>query len=228
MQQRFHRIEVGGANCYLIRTNNDDFVMVDTGISTQRARLLLELKKAGCRPGILKLILLTHGDPDHAGNCAFLREKYCAKTAIHRDDAGMVETGNTYWNRKGRPDRISRVFAILITLLGKLNRANQFETFTPDLLLEDGQDLAEFGWKARVLHLPGHSKGSVGILMADGDLICGDLIYNFGQPASLFIDDLAAYRASLDKLRGLAIKIVYPGHGWPFPMERFLKQLGAM
>jgi glyoxylase-like metal-dependent hydrolase (beta-lactamase superfamily II) len=226
MHQIIHRIKVGSANCYLIRTNDDHFILVDTSISTLRARLLLELKKAGCRPGNLKLILLTHGDPDHAGNCAFLREKYRAESAIHRDDVGMVKTGNTAWNRKVRPDRISKIFAILITLLGKLNRDNQFETFTPNLLLEDGQDLNEYGWKARVLHLPGHSKGSVGILTIGGDLICGDLIYNFGRPASYFIDDLAAYRASLEKLKGLAIKIVYPGHGWPFPWNDFLNSLG--
>lgn len=221
MHQIIHKIEVGGTNCYLIRTGDDDYILVDTGLSTRRDRLLIELKKAGCRPGNLKLILLTHGDPDHADNCAFLREKYGARTAIHREDAGMVETGNASWNRKVRPDRISRIFAILITLLGKLNRTSQFDTFTPDLLLEDGQDLAEYGWKARILHLPGHSKGSIGILTSGGDLICGDLIYNFGRPASLYIDDLAAYRTSLDKLKSIEIKIVYPGHGRPFPMDRF-------
>jgi glyoxylase-like metal-dependent hydrolase (beta-lactamase superfamily II) len=36
------------------------------------------------------------------------------------------------------------------------------------------------------------------------------------------MDDLAAAKASVEKLRGLEIHTVYPGHGKPFPMELFL------
>ena len=38
------------------------------------------------------------------------------------------------------------------------------------------------------------------------------------------MDDLSAANASVEKLKNLRIKTVYPGHGKPFPMEQFMKQ----
>ena len=40
------------------------------------------------------------------------------------------------------------------------------------------------------------------------------------------MDDSAAAKASVEKLRGLPINTVYPGHGKPFPMGRFLESKG--
>ena len=74
---------IGDVNCYLLKTKDEGFVLVDTGLSNSRKQLLLDLEKAGCRSDNLKLIILTHGDLDHVGNAAFLRQKYAAKIAIH-------------------------------------------------------------------------------------------------------------------------------------------------
>ena len=38
-------------------------------------------ENAGCKPGDLKLVIITHGDLDHTGNCAFLQNKY--RTRMH-------------------------------------------------------------------------------------------------------------------------------------------------
>jgi len=38
------------------------------------------------------------------------------------------------------------------------------------------------------------------------------------------MDDLSAANASVEKLKKLRVKTVYPGHGKPFPMEQFMKQ----
>lgn len=70
------------------------FVLIDTGVAFKRAALEKELASAGCRVGDLKLIVLTHGDSDHADNCVYLRKRYGAEIAMHRDDAGMVERGD--------------------------------------------------------------------------------------------------------------------------------------
>jgi hydroxyacylglutathione hydrolase len=101
--------------------------------------------------------------------------------------------------------------------------------------IEEGFDLSEYGFNAQVLHLPGHSKGSIGILttgdftihasVAGPALFCGDLLYNlFGKPGCLYIDDLTDFKASIEKLRSLEVRTVYPGHGKPFRMEQFLKK----
>jgi len=104
-----------------------------------------------------------------------------------------------------------------------LFRFGKKERFKPDLYIDEGYDLSEYGLDAKVLHIPGHSKGSIGILTG-GDLFCGDLFENKDKPVlSSIMDDLSAANASVEKLKKLRIKTVYPGHGKPFSMEHFMK-----
>ena len=66
-------------NCYLVRTDKG-YILIDTGMSNQRSAIEQELEQAGCKPGTLKLIILTHGDSDHCGNAAFaLRVQHFAQ-----------------------------------------------------------------------------------------------------------------------------------------------------
>ena len=209
--------KLGTVNCYLIETDNS-YILVDTGCSNKRIELEKELERAGCKPDNLKLIILTHGDFDHTSNAAYLREKFGAKIAIHHDDSGMVKGGDMFWNRrKGN--------ILLGTIARILFRFGKMEQFKPDLYIDEKFDLSEYGFDAKVLHIPGHSKGSIGILTADGDLFCGDLLENKDKPAlNSIMDDLTAANESDKKLKELRIKTVYPGHGRPFPMELFMKQ----
>jgi glyoxylase-like metal-dependent hydrolase (beta-lactamase superfamily II) len=214
-------IDLGGVNCYLVRAG-DGFILVDTGIAMRRANLEKALESAGCRPGNLKLIVITHGDIDHVDNAAYLREKYGAKIAMHAADAGMVEGGDMGAGRKAKPDKVTPVFGIMMAMMRLFGpRPGQFTRFKPDVYVEDGQDLSEYGCQAKVLHLPGHSKGSVGVLTAQGGLICGDLFYNF--PGFGLVDDAAAHAASVNRLKAYPIQTIYPGHGRPCPVGKFVK-----
>jgi len=208
---------LGTVNCYLIETDTG-YVLIDTGCSNKRTELEKELERAGCKPGNLKLIVLTHGDFDHTGNEAYLREKFGARIAMHHGDSGMVKRGDMFWNRrKGN---------ILLGMMARiLFRFGKKERFKPDLYIDEGYDLSEYGFDAKVLHIPGHSKGSIGILTAGGDLFCGDLLENKDKPVpSSIMHDLTAANESGKKLKELRIKTVYPGHGRAFPMEQFMKQ----
>jgi hydroxyacylglutathione hydrolase len=156
------------------------------------------------------------------GNAAYLREKYGAKIVIHADDAGMIERGDTNWNRKDKADKVGLIFRFMILLFPLFSRLNKSEIFKPDLSIDETFDLTAYGLDSRVIHLPGHSKGSIGVLTSDGDLVCGDFVYNmtgFG-----LIDDLSAHRQSLEKLKQLYVKKVYPGHGKPISIETFWKK----
>jgi len=141
---------LGSVNCYLIETDTG-YILIDTGGSNKRTDLERELASAGCKPGNLKLIVITHGDFDHTGNARYLREKYGTKIAIHPDDAGMLERGDMFWNRK-KGNMLIRLIAPLLFGFTKSNRSQ------PDLSIEDGYDLSEYGFDAQVLSLPGHSK----------------------------------------------------------------------
>ena len=203
-------------NCYLVRTSHG-FVLIDTGRTNKRSKIEKELVSKGCLPGNLRLIVLTHGDFDHCGNAGYLRKKFGTQVAMHKDDSGMVERGDMLWNRN-KPNILIRIIFRLFFRLGKSDR------FKPDLYVDEGFDFSEYAFDAKVLHIPGHSKGSIGILTTSGDLFCGDLLENADKPESgSIIDDKATAHASIEKLKRLQVKTVYPGHGQPFPMELFLK-----
>ncbi len=205
---------LGTVNCYLVETDTG-FVLIDTGPANQRTALENELTSAGCKPGDLKLIMITHGDFDHTGNAAYLCEKFGTPIAMHQDDAGMAERGDMFWNRKSG----GAVFRVIAPILFRFSKSHRFQ---PDLYVEEGTDLSEYGFDAQVLSIAGHSKGSIGILTASGDLFCGDLLADGDKPApNSIMDDPVAGDASVEKLLGFEIDTVYPGHGKPFPMDSF-------
>ncbi|MDR9459887.1 MAG: MBL fold metallo-hydrolase [Dehalococcoidia bacterium] len=210
------RYKLGSVNCYLIETETG-YILIDTGGSNKRTDLEAELESAGCKAGNLKLIVITHGDFDHTGNAAYLRKKFGAKIAVHQDDSGMVECGNMFYNRK-KGNILIRMMAPILFGFGKSER------FSPDLYIEHGYDLSGYGFDAKVLSIPGHSKGSIGILTDKGDLFCGDLLTNSDKPAlNSIMDDSAAGNVSIEELKSLKINTVYPGHGKSFPMGLFIK-----
>ncbi len=90
MGQKFPLKGAGGVNCYLVESAIG-YILIDTGFHPKRTELLKELDRAGCKPGNPRLIIITHGDLDHTGNCTYLREKYGAKIAIHRSESEAVE-----------------------------------------------------------------------------------------------------------------------------------------
>jgi glyoxylase-like metal-dependent hydrolase (beta-lactamase superfamily II) len=203
---------MGRVNCYLIQTAAGH-VLIDTGGSNARKELHRELESAGCMPSSVRLVLLTHGDFDHIGNAAYLRSAFGARLAMHRDDSGMAERGDMFVNRK-KPNILIGALVPTFTGFGKSER------FTPDVLLDDGYNLSQHGLDAKVIYLPGHSKGSIGVLTVSGELFCGDLFENTKGPTlNSLIDDSTAANASVANLEGLEIRTVYPGHGQPFAME---------
>ncbi|UCG02649.1 MAG: MBL fold metallo-hydrolase [Candidatus Heimdallarchaeota archaeon] len=212
-----------GVNCYLIKTKAG-YILIDTGYSNQRINIENTLNNAGVQPENLVLILLTHGDFDHSGNCAYLREKYKSKIAMHKDDLGMVEHGDLFYSRESRNIIIRKLVKMMLPLF-KINLKKK-DQFTPDIYLEEGDDLSEYGFSAKVVHLPGHSKGSIGFHTTEGDLFIGDLLENNvkrGPVKCSLIDNSVEFDASIAKLINLSLNTVYPGHGNPFQMEDFIK-----
>jgi len=204
---------MGSVNCYLLRAG-DGYVLVDTGAPNARERLLKSLEDLGCLPGDLSLIIVTHGDFDHTGNAAHLHRTYGSRIGMHADDAPMAEIGDMFVNRQ-KSNVIVRALAPRMIGFGRDDR------FTPDCLLEDGSALIEYGLDAQVISIPGHSEGSIGILTAEGDFFCGDLLENIKRPAlNALMDDRQAGLVSVARLRGLGITRVFPGHGVPFSMNQ--------
>jgi hydroxyacylglutathione hydrolase len=220
-------IDLGGVNCFLFAAG-DGFVLVDTGFAFQRPLLERRLEEAGCGQGDLKLIVLTHGDGDHVGSCAYLKRKHGAEIAMHREDAASAgsDPGKDRVVKFGLMNFLEVFMGIGMALRAVRTGSVKPEPFEVDFFLEDGHSLVGRGVDARVLHIPGHSRGSVGLLLPSGDLIAGDLFMNLVAP------NFSAIRlpggetaASVAKLDGLGLRDVLPSHGRPFPWKRYARRL---
>lgn len=214
-------INLAGVNCYLVESD-DGYVLIDTGFFFRRRAIDGEIGKAGCEPGDLKLIIITHGDTDHTGNAVYFRDKYGAKIAMHRAESPATEKGNLRFNRKLNKTS-TRIMARLVFGLpfAGLSKSARFK---PDVYIEDGDDFSEFGFLAKALHVPGHTKGSVAVLTEEGDLFCGDLLKSNGKAEkNKLVDDEAEMDESIERLKGMDIRKVYPGHGRAFKMEEMVQ-----
>jgi hydroxyacylglutathione hydrolase len=214
-------LNLGFVNAYLLPVR-DGYILIDTGMPFQWDTLEADLLKAGALPDRLKLAVITHGDMDHTGGCANLQKKYKVKIAIHPGDREQVEKGLRLVRESGGQ------MGKLLTYASRLARNFQktapmapYEAFKPDIPLAEGQSLAPYGLDATVLHLPGHTPGSIAVLAADGALFVGDTLSNRGGSyLSPYIHDRNQLRASIERLKGLQATTIYPGHGKPFPFAK--------
>ncbi len=174
------------------------------------------LRSKGIALDRISLILITHGHTDHFGNALYLRRKTGACVAIHELDAEGP--------RKGRnvPLYTQVPFQKVLAMFARRLRTRPFE---PDVLLrgEEG-DLLEYGVEARWVRTPGHSEGSISILLPDGVAIVGDLVVGrFGsgsRPASpMWVRDRETLRESIRKLLENEPRTILSGHGGPFDVE---------
>jgi glyoxylase-like metal-dependent hydrolase (beta-lactamase superfamily II) len=212
MNEELRIIELEFVNAYLLKTGEAHF-LIDSGLGQYWPKLENALTQAGCLPDHLKLVILTHGDIDHSGNCAELQRKYQVRIAMHAGDVEMVKSGLRL--KRHAHNLLGELFLFLGRGMG-----GNFQKFQPDILLEDGQDLSPFGLDAKVIHTPGHTRGSIAILTASGLLFPGDTLSNRRKPgAAGFIENDQEMHSSLERLKGLEAHTIYPGHGKPFAFE---------
>ena len=142
---------------------------------------------------LLKYVVLTHCHGDHTLGIKELKNLYPkVKIIIHEYDASGLTN-----------DDINRCSFI-----------NREPNFTEaDIVVKDG-DILEFGnTKAKIIHTPGHTKGSISILIGDalfsGDTLFKETVGRTDLPTGSAFD-LAKYIKKLLLLPDNTI--VYPGH----------------
>jgi glyoxylase-like metal-dependent hydrolase (beta-lactamase superfamily II) len=207
-----YRIVVRETNCYLLR-GEDGVVLVDPGPPGVSDRVIAAAQRGGVDPGEVRLILVTHGHLDHYGAAPGVRAWCGAPVAaspgepdFSRDRRNALPPAQTV--------RGAIVRAIYL-LLASLTHLAPLET---DLALDEGDDLAAYGLEGRIIRLPGHAPGSLGIVTPDGQALIGDLLVNYTVPSQpMYLSDEEAWELSCQRLRALEPRTVYVGHGEPFP-----------
>lgn len=211
------RIKSGNTNCYLLRQDNSSkAILIDAGTAADK-HFLDHLQAAGSLDSI-GLVILTHGHYDHIGYAAALQQQFNIPIAMHRGDMDNVTEGIMGFP----PARGFLSRCIRKSTLKKMAGA-RYPLFTPDIILEHQTTLPDFP-QIEVLYLPGHTKGSVGVVF-ENHLFPGDLVMSLPFPsASWFAEDFETLNDSIRQVLPRAFEMIYPGHGAAFS-GKWLKYL---
>lgn len=202
------RVMSGRSNVFLI-TNGMQHILVDTSISLVWRRLARNLERMNIRH--IDYLVLTHSHFDHAANAGKVREKFGAKVVIHEAEADPLANGTFLI-----PDGTIPITRLMTGALRKNNRLS-FRT-TPcrsDLRAGAGFDLKDSGYNVSLLHTPGHSPGSMSVIVDDeialvGDAMVGTFRWTVFPP---FAVDVPQLIESWGKLLETRCTLFLPSHG---------------
>lgn len=212
------RIKGAISNCYLLPGEKP--VLVDTGAPGDLKRILTTLKQEGLKVEQLALILLTHGHSSSAGCAAELRRRSGAQIAIHAGDLALVRNGrNGVLAAQSNFARFLRPFV-----------DEPFEAFEPDLVFHEGISFEPYGLRAQVVPTPGHTPGSISVVLASGEALIGDVLRgsllwpNQARP-HYYCNDPEKNQRSIVRLAREGLLRCYPGHFGSFPGSQLGRHL---
>lgn len=244
---RIHQIKGRLVNSYLIEQDGA-LAVVDVAWRGEKYVLGYVREVLGAAPEAIRLVVCTHGDPDHSGGVRALARICGARVglphATHslrrhllRDPLGLLIKPVTAlleglrpraWAMYASPARSAEARALPAWQPEPDPGAGESRPAT-ELRLKHGSPLPGFaGWQ--VLHTPGHSWDSVCYYHApSGSLISGDTLLGSGSrgvlvPPAVYANPVQMAR-TLKLLKSLPLRAVYPGHGSVFEGEGLLEHL---
>lgn len=218
MNIKIHPVTLGVDHCYLLQ--GDGLIFIDGGAPNQAKRFVRALEKLSIRPRDTGLIVITHGHWDHIGSARGIKELTGAPIALHRREKDWLEK-----SLKPMPPGVTPWGRTLISIMSTYVSAVHIPTTSVDIVLDDaGLSLAEYGIPGQIIYTPGHSMGSVSVLLEDGSAFVGDLAMN-GFPLRstpglpIFAENMQKVKESWKILLDKGINTIYPGHGEPFSVN---------
>lgn len=197
MGQKLQVQQLNGAgfesNAYLVVC--DDPVLIDVGTGARLPELekrldaLLDGRKLG-------RLVLTHMHFDHTGGAAQLQARTGVEALAHPPDSRALADGDGELTCSG--------------WLGERQRPLKVRT------LKEGDIVACGELRLEVLHTPGHTSGSICLFdRRSGTLFSGDTVFANGGVGrwDLPTGDHGQLVGSLERLAGLKVNALYPGHG---------------
>lgn len=205
--QKYFHLYTGplDVNTYIVINGNVGFV-VDPGGDAQEIYSIFRKQKAK-----IEAILLTHAHFDHIGGVAEL----CRIASKGEDGKENPQDAPTVFLHKDELEKIGSY-----KNMGFSMNANP-EKFVPDILLKGGETLKIAGLDVKVIHTPGHAKGSLCYVVSD-KIFVGDTLFFMSYGRTDFYDGNAKdlKNSIVNKLFSLKENYtILPGHGEPTTLD---------
>ncbi|MDO5836972.1 MAG: MBL fold metallo-hydrolase [Methanobacterium sp.] len=210
------QIGQGRGNSYLVQ-DGDISVLVDTGLKGSRNDLKAKLDDL-LGGGDLSWLVLTHTHYDHVENAAWVKEHYNAQIILHQAEADYLKKGSS-----PLPKGTNLLASLVEKIGGKITSFSVYDPVDPDLLVDDEYQLTP---KSYLMHTPGHTEGSISLIVDDEVALVGDAMFGvFWWSIFLpFADNVPLMKKSWGELARTGCKTYLPGHGTENTRELLIKQ----
>ena len=218
----FHRINLGVTKCFLLKCT-DGYLLIDTAYSRRYSAFKRKLNVLGISLNEIKYLLLTHHHDDHTGFAAQLLKEITPEIIIHKEEIQGVKNG---YHDEGL-EAVNTCIKVFLTIFNP-HRGHRFtpvnlDNYTAHIVEGDNIQLLKdlCGIEGKILHTPGHTPGSISVILDSGDAFVGDAAMNFLnfcriRYRPIYLSDIASVFASWEKIGISNAKIIYPAHGKPF------------
>jgi len=211
MKYTITRIKGGTDNCYIV-SNGKNAILFDTASGNN-----LQQVKDTCSKYDMKLIVLSHPHFDHAENAEELSKYFSIPVAYNELD------DNIFDDYRSQPLKSYGIVGFVVLKMS-LKVLKETKVTRPEnrFFLKEGDTLEDYGFPdIKVIELPGHSRGSIGLVVSDDALLVGDALDNWIKPGvGHLYTDIEALKKTAEKIRSYGKRTYYFGHGKP--TEKFL------
>jgi hydroxyacylglutathione hydrolase len=160
----------GRSNVFIL-TDGQKTILIDTSVSGLWNSLIKKLEKLGINK--IDYLILTHAHFDHAANANKIKEKYNASVIIQQEEAGYLANGDNIL-----PYGTTIFTKLIVNVFGKRFFSRfKYEPCQPDILINSYYNLRELGFNAYLIHTPGHTAGSMSLIIDDEIAIVGDTMF---------------------------------------------------
>jgi glyoxylase-like metal-dependent hydrolase (beta-lactamase superfamily II) len=218
-------ILLGTAHSYLV-PGDRGYLLVDAGGPKQWGKLERRLEELGVGVTAVNLIVVTHGHYDHVGSLSEIARRCNADVLAHQAEVSVIRSG-----RHRLPRGARAVGTFMAGTVGRLiDGRPAFEPYDPEIVVDGDYDLRSLGYPGKVLATPGHSDGSISVVLEWGEALVGDMAFNLPLLSRRtvfppFADDVPRLLDSWRRVLELPVDRIYPAHGSPFPRQKLEESL---
>jgi hydroxyacylglutathione hydrolase len=185
-------------------------MLIDTGLEFAYSSLRKDIEHLHLATGKIDYLILTHTHFDHCRNARAIQAEYGSQIVVGEKEADFVEEGYT-----PIPKGTFTFTKFLVHIGNKLGSGwFSYEPFSADIRVEDHFNLMDGDLKIDLISTPGHSTGSISIIVDDEIALVGDVMLNMFGDAIFppFADDIPEMICSCEKLLNTSCRLFLPGH----------------